>query len=64
MIEKIELIDAELDAVCGGLFNFGNVIAQINSATQNATAVGGSASSVPVARLPLRTCSVVSRTPA
>ena len=27
MIEKIELIDAELDAVCGGLFNFGNVIA-------------------------------------
>jgi hypothetical protein len=42
MIEKIELIDAELDAVCGGLFNFDNVIAQINTATQNATAVGGS----------------------
>ena len=41
MIEKIELIDAELDAVCGGVFDFGNIVLQSNNATQVGAAVGG-----------------------
>jgi hypothetical protein len=41
MIEKIELIDAELDAVSGGFLNFNNLIAQSNTATQVGAAVGG-----------------------
>ena len=41
MIEKIELIDAELDAVCGGVFDFGNIVAQANNATQVGVALGG-----------------------
>lgn len=41
MIEKIELIDAELEAVCGGVFDFGNLVAQANTATQVGAAVGG-----------------------
>jgi len=35
--EARELIDMELDAVCGGVFNFDNIIAQVNLANQNAT---------------------------
>ena len=41
MNEKIELIDTELDAVCGGLFDFGNLVAQGNNATQVGVALGG-----------------------
>jgi len=41
MIEKIELVDTELDAVCGGLFDFGNIVIQPNIATQVGVAVGG-----------------------
>jgi hypothetical protein len=29
----------ELDAVCGGVFNFDNIIAQVNLANQNATPI-------------------------
>ena len=43
MMKKIELIDAELDAVCGGSYiNIGNTLTALNLNTQNATAVGGS----------------------
>ena len=35
--EARELIDMELDAVSGGVFNFDNIIAQVNLANQNAT---------------------------
>jgi hypothetical protein len=44
MIEKIELIDAELDAVCGGsgsVVNLGNIIVAPEINTQTAIAVGG-----------------------
>jgi hypothetical protein len=37
----VELRDTELDTVCGGFFNFRNVLAQVSQAAQNATAVGG-----------------------
>ena len=41
-----ELIDAELDAVCGGIFDFtnlsNNIVAQANTATQVGVAQGGS----------------------
>ncbi|WP_065751286.1 hypothetical protein [Bradyrhizobium paxllaeri] len=41
-----ELIDAELDAVCGGIFDFtnlsNNIVAQANNATQVGVAQGGS----------------------
>jgi hypothetical protein len=33
MTELIQLTDAELDVVCGGIFDFGNAVSQ----TQNAT---------------------------
>ena len=40
-----ELIDAELDAVCGGIFDFtnlsNNIVAQANTATQVGVAQGG-----------------------
>ena len=62
-----ELIDAELDAVCGGLFDFtnlsNNIVAQANSATQVGVARAATAFSVPVVRLASRSCSP-SRTPA
>jgi hypothetical protein len=29
-----ELTDAELDAVCGGIFNLGNIVTQTNTAVQ------------------------------
>jgi hypothetical protein len=32
LIPMIELTDTELDAVCGGFFDFGNAVAQSNSA--------------------------------
>ncbi|WP_024515662.1 hypothetical protein, partial [Bradyrhizobium sp. Tv2a-2] len=40
---KIELIDAELDAVCGGSgsVNIGNPLTLLNLNSQSATAVGG-----------------------
>ena len=41
MTEVRELIDTELDAVCGGLFDFGNIVIQPNIATQVGVAVGG-----------------------
>jgi hypothetical protein len=41
MSEMRELIDTELDAVCGGLFDFGNIVVQPNIATQVGVAVGG-----------------------
>ena len=41
MSEKCELIDTELDAVCGGLFDFGNIVIAPNIATQVGVAVGG-----------------------
>ena len=41
MKEVYELIDTDLDAVSGGYFNFNNLIAQSNSATQVGAAVGG-----------------------
>ena len=41
MSEMRELTDTELDAVCGGFFNFGNVVTQTNIATQVGVAIGG-----------------------
>ena len=41
MIEVRELIDTELDTVCGGVFDFGNIVAQANNATQVGVALGG-----------------------
>ena len=41
MSEMLELIDTELDAACGGLFDFGNIVAQANNATQVGVALGG-----------------------
>ena len=45
MNEVRELIDAELDAVCGGLFDLsnltGNIVVQPQIATQVGVAVGG-----------------------
>jgi hypothetical protein len=41
MSEMRELIDTELDAVCGGFFDFGNIVTQTNIATQVGVAVGG-----------------------
>jgi hypothetical protein len=41
MGEMRELTDTELDAVCGGFFDFGNIVTQTNIATQVGVAVGG-----------------------
>ena len=41
MSEMRELIDMELDAVCGGFLDFGNIVAQANNATQVGLAFGG-----------------------
>ena len=41
-----ELTDAELDAVCGGIFNLGNIITQNNTAVQVGLAFGGGFNSV------------------
>ena len=45
MSEVYELVDAELDAVCGGVFDLsnltGNIVVQPNIATQVGVAVGG-----------------------
>jgi hypothetical protein len=41
MSEMRELTDTELDAVCGGFFDFGNIVTQTNIATQVGVAVGG-----------------------
>jgi hypothetical protein len=41
MSEMRELIDVELDAVCGGFLDFGNIVIQPNIATQVGVAVGG-----------------------
>jgi len=41
MSEIRELSDTELDAVCGGFFDFGNTVTQLNSAQQVGAAVGG-----------------------
>ncbi len=35
MNSSTELTDTELDAVCGGLLNFGNIVAQSNGATNS-----------------------------
>jgi hypothetical protein len=49
MIKVRELIDAELDGVCGGLFDTTNlneltnkIVANVQTTTQNGAAVGGS----------------------
>ena len=49
MIEVRELIDAELDGVCGGFFDTTNlneltnkIVANVQTNTQNGAAVGGS----------------------
>lgn len=49
MIKVRELIDAELDGVCGGLFDTTNlneltnkIVANVQTVTQNGAAVGGS----------------------
>jgi hypothetical protein len=36
LIPMTELTDTELEAVCGGLFDFGNVVPQTNTANQTA----------------------------
>jgi hypothetical protein len=41
MIEVRELIDTEVEAVVGGLFDFRNIVAQANNATQVGVALGG-----------------------
>ncbi len=41
MSEMRELNDTELDAVCGGFFNFANIVTQTNNAQQVGAAVGG-----------------------
>jgi len=41
MSEMRELTDTEVDAVCGGFFDFGNIVTQTNIATQVGVAVGG-----------------------
>jgi hypothetical protein len=41
MSEMRELRDTELDAVCGGFFNFGNTVTQTNAAQQVGAALGG-----------------------
>jgi hypothetical protein len=41
LIPMTELTDTELDAVCGGILDFGNVIAQNNTATNTALTVLG-----------------------
>jgi hypothetical protein len=41
MSEMRELTDTEIDAVCGGVFDFGNIITQTNIATQVGVALGG-----------------------
>ena len=41
MSEMRELTDTELDAVCGGFFDFGNIVTQTNIATQVGVAAGG-----------------------
>jgi hypothetical protein len=41
MSEVLELIDTELDVVCGGSFNVGNIVEQSNTATQVGLALGG-----------------------
>ena len=49
MIEVRELIDAELDGVCGGFFDTTNlneltnkIVANVQTNTQNGAAIGGS----------------------
>ena len=46
MTEVRELIDAELDGVCGGLFDVkqlsDNIVANVQNITQNGAAIGGS----------------------
>ena len=49
MFEVRELIDAELDGVCGGLFDTTNlneltnkIVANVQTTTQNGAAIGGS----------------------
>ena len=39
MIPVSELTDTELDAVCGGFFNFGNTVVQANTAVNIAAPV-------------------------
>jgi hypothetical protein len=41
LIPMTELTDTELDAVCGGILDFGNVVPQNNSATNSAVTVLG-----------------------
>jgi hypothetical protein len=41
------LADSELDAVAGGVFDFGNIVAQANNATQVGLAPGGGAPAGP-----------------
>jgi hypothetical protein len=41
-----ELTDAELDAVCGGIFNLGNIVTQANTAFQVGLAFGGGLNAV------------------
>ena len=41
MIEVRGLIDTDIEAVVGGVFDFGNIVIQPNIATQVGVAVGG-----------------------
>jgi hypothetical protein len=41
MSEMLQLIDTELDVVCGGFFNFDNIVEQSNTATQVGLTLGG-----------------------
>jgi hypothetical protein len=40
-IPMSELTDTELDAVCGGILNFGNIVTQTNTAVQVGVGIGG-----------------------
>ena len=42
VIPVTELTDTELDAVCGGILNLGNILTQLNVAVPIASAQGGS----------------------
>jgi hypothetical protein len=41
-----ELTDNELDSVCGGIFNLGNILTQTNTAVQVGLSFGGGLNSV------------------
>ena len=42
MTEVRELINAELDGVCGGFLDVNKIVANLQNVTQNGAAIGGS----------------------